>query len=113
MSAVEWVVLVFDKPNVDRSTIRPEHLKGIAPTVNDGIVKAAGAFYHDIEKTKFAGSTYHLVAKDKPEIIEFLKKDPYYKAGIWDIDSVIAYPAGIAVRVPTKFNGVNDSLYKI
>ncbi|CAH6720309.1 hypothetical protein CLIB1444_03S09054 [[Candida] jaroonii] len=113
MSSIEWVVLVFDKPNVDRSKIRPVHLQKIPPTVNGGIVKAAGAFFHDIEKTKFAGSTYHLMAKNKEEIIEFLKKDPYYEAGIWDIDSVVAYPAGIAVRTPKTIPGIDEELFKL
>lgn len=112
-SPIEWNVIVYDKPNADRLSVRAEHLKGIAPAVNSGIVKAAGAIFHDVEKTKFAGSTFHLMARSKEEIIDFLKSDPYYKAGVWDVDSVVANPAGIAIRLPRKFDGVDDELYKL
>lgn len=110
---IEWNVIIYDKPNTDRSQIRPQHLKEIPGAVNSGIVKSAGAIFQDVEKTKFAGSTFHLMAKSKEEIIEFLKKDPYYAAGIWDIDSVVANPVGIAVRTPKKLEGTNEEFYKL
>lgn len=110
---IEWNVIVYDKPNTDRSQVRAQHLKEIPAAVNSGIVKAAGAIYQDVEKTKFAGSTFHLMAKSREEIVEFLKKDPYYKAGIWDVDSVIANPVGIAVRLPKVLPGTHDELYKL
>lgn len=106
MPKIEWLVTVFDKPGTDRSTVRPQHIAAIPETVNNGIVTAAGAIYQDVEKTKFAGSTFHLMAESKEEIVEFLKTDIYYQSGIWDIDSVVAYPVGIAVRMSKPMAGV-------
>lgn len=108
----EWVVIVFDKPNTDRTAIRPTHVAGIPSAINLGKVKSVGAIYHDVEKTKFAGSTYHILADSKDEIIDFLRKDPYYEAGIWDTDSVIAYPMGVACRLPKKLDGVKESFFE-
>lgn len=110
---IEWNVIVFDKPNADRLPFRTEHLNKIPHDVNAGIIKSVGAIYHDVEKTKFAGSAYHILASSKEEVIEFLKGDAFYKNGVWDINSVIAHPIGIRSRLPTKLDGTEDSLYKI
>jgi uncharacterized protein YciI len=103
---MEWSVTVYDKPGADRSAVRPQHVAAIPAAVNAGIVTSAGAIYQDVEKTKFAGSTFHLIANSKEEIIEFLKKDIYYEKGIWDIDSVVAHPLGLAVRKQKDMPGV-------
>ena len=96
---MEWNVIVYDKPGADRTPVRAQHLAAIPAT-------SAAPVYHDIEKTKFAGSTFHLIANSKEEIIEFLKKDIYYEKGIWDIDSVVAHPMGVAVRKQKDMPGV-------
>lgn len=106
MAKIEWLVTILDKPGVDRTSVRPQHVAAIPEPVNAGIVTSAGAIYKDVEKTQFAGSTFHLMAKTKEEIIEFLKKDIYYLSGIWDIESVVAYPVGIAVRIAKPMPGV-------
>ena len=111
--SIEYNVIVYDFPGADRSKVRPQHFAGIAPTVNEGIVKSAGAIYQDDEKTKFAGSTFHLVANNRDEVIDFLKKDIYYKEGIWNLDNVVINPLGLAVRLPKKLDGVNDELFKL
>lgn len=105
--STEWNVIVYDKPGADRSKHRPSHLAAIPETVTSGIVKSVGAIYHDVEKTKFAGSAYHLMADSREDIIEFLKKDIFAKEGIWDLDTVVAYPIGIACRVAKPMPGVN------
>lgn len=99
-------MVVYDKPGADRTAVRPQHVAAIPETVNKGIVTSAGAIYHDVEKTKFAGSAFHLIAESKEEIIEFLKQDIYYKSGIWDIESVVAHPIGVAVRKQKDMAGV-------
>lgn len=93
--------------------MRPEHFKGIAPTINAGIVKSAGAIYTDETKTKFAGSAFHLVANNKDEVIEFLKKDIYFREGIWDINNVVIHPIGVAGRLPKALDGVDKELYRL
>ncbi|EGV64074.1 hypothetical protein PSN45_003831 [Yamadazyma tenuis] len=114
-SPIEWNVIVFDKPNTDRTSVRKSHLEKIPGDVNSGVVTSVGAIYQDAEKTKFAGSCLNMFAKSREDILEFLKGDPYYKAGIWDLDSVIANPCGIAVRLPKIVPGVsvNDDLFKL
>ncbi|KAM9905909.1 hypothetical protein OXX79_001868 [Metschnikowia pulcherrima] len=107
MAKIEWNVIVFDKPGTDRTSVRPQHVAAIPATVNEGIVTSVGAIYKDESKTQFAGSTFHMMAESKEEILEFLKKDIYFESGIWDIDSVIAHPVGIAARVGKAMPGVN------
>lgn len=106
MGKVEWNVVVFDKPGVDRTPVRQQHIENIPKLVNDGIFLSAGPIYHDVEKTKFAGSSLQLLAESREEVIEILKKDIFYSAGIWDLDNVIANPVTIAVRLPQKMPGV-------
>lgn len=107
MTKIEWNVIVFDKPGTDRTEVRPQHVAAIPEAVNSGIVTSVGAIYQDVEKTKFAGSTFHLFAESKEEILEFLKEDIYYKSGIWDLDSVVANPVGIACRLGKAMAGVS------
>lgn len=107
MTKVEWSVSIFDKPGADRTSVRPTHVASIPATVNDGTVTAVGALYHDKEKTKFAGSTFHMMAELKDEIVAFLKRDIYYESGVWDIESVVAFPVGIACRLAKPMAGVN------
>lgn len=106
MAKIEWNVIVFDKPGADRSQVRPQHVAAIPAAVNSGIVTSVGAIYQDVEKTKFAGSTFHMMAENKEEILEFLKKDVYNENGIWDLESVIAHPVGIACRLGKSMPGV-------
>ncbi|KAG7196221.1 uncharacterized protein KQ657_000234 [Scheffersomyces spartinae] len=110
---IEWNVIIYDKPNTDRTGVRPQHMADIPSAVNSGIVKLAGAIYKDASKTQFAGSAFHLMAENESEIIEFLKKDIYYREGIWDIDNVIINPIGVAIRSTKYMNGTDESLYKI
>lgn len=100
-------MIVYDKPGTDRTLVRPQHVAAIPEAVNSGIVTSVGAIYQDVEKTKFAGSTFHLFAESKEEILDFLKKDIYYQEGIWDIESVVANPVGIACRIGKAMPGVN------
>ncbi|CAK9436145.1 uncharacterized protein LODBEIA_P07030 [Lodderomyces beijingensis] len=108
----EYLVIVYDLPTADRSKVRAEHVKDIPANVPNPI-RSAGAIYVDDARTKFAGSSFHLVANDRSEILEFLKKDIYYREGVWDIDNVVIHPIGNAVRLPKKMDGVDESNYKI
>ncbi|OBA21585.1 hypothetical protein METBIDRAFT_12078 [Metschnikowia bicuspidata var. bicuspidata NRRL YB-4993] len=106
MSKIEWNVIVFDKPGTDRTAVRPQHVAAIPESVNNGTVTSVGAIYKDASKTQFAGSTFHMMAESREEILDFLKKDIYYESGIWDLDSVIAHPVGIAARLGKAMPGV-------
>lgn len=111
--AQEYNVIVYDKPGADRSKVRPQHVADIPAAVNSGIVKLAGAIYQDDARTKFAGSAFHLIAEDRKDIIDFLKKDIYAREGIWDLENVVINPIGVAVRLPKNMEGTEQSFYKI
>lgn len=105
--SIEWNVHIFDKPGVDRTPFRPQHLADIPGNVNAGVVVAAGPLYQDVEKTKFVGSGFILNASLKEEIKEFLSRDIFAKEGIWDMDLIVAYPTATGVRLAKDMAGVN------
>lgn len=43
---------------------------------------------NDPKTFPFAGSTVIILADTKEEVIEFLKKDVYVEAGVWDVANV-------------------------
>lgn len=101
---VEWCAIVYDKPGSDRSSFRPEHLAGIPPLVEAGKLVCAGAIYHDLEQPggerKFAGSHLQIVADTREEALALIHDDVFAKNGIWDLDNIILYQFGCAVRKP-------------
>ncbi|KAK6202415.1 uncharacterized protein RJT21DRAFT_1813 [Scheffersomyces amazonensis] len=107
----EYTVIIYDKPGTDRTKVRPIHLQDLVGTVNAGVVIAGGALFTDETKTKFVGSTLQIAANSKEEVIEALKQDVYYREGIWDIDSALIYPSGMAVRLPKKLAGTREELF--
>lgn len=101
---VEWCVIVYDKPGSVRSTCRPQHLAGIPPLVEAGKLVCAGAIYNEPaqaggERT-FAGSHLQIVADTKEEALELVHNDVFAKNGIWDLENIIIYQFGCAVRQP-------------
>ncbi|CAR28704.1 hypothetical protein ZYGR_0U00620 [Zygosaccharomyces rouxii] len=101
---VEWVVIAFDK--ADRSAYRSEHLAGIPPQVESGKLVCAGAIYNEPkapgEPRTFAGSHLQVVADTKEEAIEIVKSDIFAKEGVWDLDNLIVYQFGCAIRQPVN-----------
>lgn len=110
--AIEYNVVIYDFPGVDRTPIRPQHLAAIPSIVNKGKVLSAGGLFEDESRTKLIGSAFHLLAENRQEVIEFLKQDIYYTLGIWDINNVLINPIGIASRSPKVLPGVNEEVYK-
>ncbi|ABN64278.1 predicted protein [Scheffersomyces stipitis CBS 6054] len=109
----EYGVLIYDKPDADRRKFFKEHIAGIAPMVNSGVIKVAGAIFKDETRTKVVGSSIQLAANSKEEAIELLKKDAFYVNGIWDLDNAVITSIATAVRIPKKFPGTNEELYKL
>ncbi|QLG72067.1 hypothetical protein HG535_0C04210 [Zygotorulaspora mrakii] len=99
---VEWCAIVFDK--ADRSKARPAHLAGIPPLVEQGKLVCAGAIYNEPKEKggerTFAGSHLQIVADTKKEALDIIKSDTFAKEGIWDLDNIILYQFGCAVRIP-------------
>lgn len=113
MAKQEYNVIVWDKPGTDRSKVRPQHVADIPASLNSGIVTSVGALWKDDARTQFAGSNLHLVAENREEIMEFLAKDVYAREGIWDLETVIINPIGVAARLPKVMDKVEPNLYKI
>ena len=81
----EWLVVVYDRPNVNRLLYRSQHLARIPQLVELGVVTNVG-------------SSYNLRANSRQEVVEFLKQDIFYKEGIWDVDNAIIYPYTVVSR---------------
>lgn len=114
----EWIVIVYDKPGVDRSWCRAEHVANIKPNVEKGIIKSAGPIFSDIPaplegKMPFVGSALTLHAESKEEIMEFLKTDVFAKNGIWDLENVLIYPVSIYQLSSMKNNTNNFSTFLV
>lgn len=103
---VEWCVVVYDKPNADRSQFRPAHLAGIPPLVEQGKLVCAGAIFNEIPQEgkplNFAGSQLTIVADSKEEALEVVKNDVFAKEGVWDLENILIFPFGCAVRKEKK-----------
>ena len=103
---VEWLVIVYDKPEADRLSCRQQHIAAVPNHIETGKITNVGAIYKDVDEAgtpkEFIRSTYNIIADSREEILEFLKKDIYYKNGIWDLDSVVMHPYGCFHRVSKK-----------
>jgi hypothetical protein len=77
-------------------------LADIPAGVSSGKITTAGAIFHEIPqegaKPNFAGSVLTIVADTKEEVLDVLKGDIYAREGIWDLNNVLVYPAGLAYR---------------
>lgn len=104
-------VIVYDKPGVDRTAVRAQHMNDIPAKVNSGEIKAAGPIFSDESRTKFAGSFFFLDVADRAVVLEFLKKDIYATAGIWDLNNVSIFPMVNAVSLPQRMGGVDEKLF--
>ncbi|CAN6648322.1 hypothetical protein TRVA0_023S00452 [Trichomonascus vanleenenianus] len=95
----EYLVIVKDRPNVleKRLEIRPEHFSNIKVTRQQqpGVFTSGGGLLSEspTEGTSpsFAGSMLTIRANSKEEVKEILKKDVYYKMGVWDVDNAEIY----------------------
>ncbi|SCU85826.1 LAME_0D03048g1_1 [Lachancea meyersii CBS 8951] len=99
---VEWCAIVFDKKGSDRSKCRPQHLEGVSEGFGKGVLKCAGAIYQrvgeDGKPTDFAGSHLQIEAETKEEALQVIHNDIFAKEDIWDLENIIIYPFGCAVR---------------
>lgn len=92
----EWIVIVYDVPNSRRAEFRPQHLANLPAVYAAGKVTSCGPTLAEspVEGSplKLNGSHFIWTADSKEEIIEELKKDIYYKEGVWDLDSATFIP---------------------
>ncbi|CEP60654.1 YciI family protein LALA0_S01e15896g [Lachancea lanzarotensis] len=99
---VEWAVVIFDKKGSDRTKLRPEHLEGVHYQYGKGVLKCAGAIYHNVgddgKLSEFAGSHLQIEAPTKEDALQVIYNDPFAKNDIWDLENIIIYPFGCAVR---------------
>jgi len=103
-SKFEWIVILPDHEGAleTRMKVRPQHLNGLTPRVEDGFWKMGGAFLEELPKDgetiKFKGSVMLALAASQEEVLEELKQDPYYKNNVWDWSKVQIYPFKAAFR---------------
>lgn len=99
VNKLEWLVIVYDKPNVNRLKFRPQHLEAIPPLISQGIVTNCGPIFKDNKRDTFIGSAFNIKADDESEILQILKNDIYAKEGIWDLDNIVVHPYAVHTRV--------------
>lgn len=99
LNKLEWLVIIYDKPGVDRLKYRDLHLQKIPELISTGVVSNAGPIFQDIEKTKFIGSSFNLYADNESEVIKLLKQDIYAEKDIWDFENVIIHPYSVHTRI--------------
>ena len=102
----EWCAIIYDKKGSDRSKFRPQHLAAIPAEVAKGNLVCAGAIFNEPttpggERT-FAGSHLQIVADTKEDALKVIHNDIFAKEGIWDLENIIIYQFGCAVREPKK-----------
>jgi len=102
----EWIIILPDQEGVleQRMKVRPNHLSGLKPRVEDGFWTFGGAFLEEVPKEgegpKIKGSIMLALAESKEEVLKELKKDTYTTSGVWDWDKVQIYPFKTALRKP-------------
>lgn len=92
LNKIEWIVTIYDKPGVDRLKFRPQHLANVPTLMQQGFMVNGGPIFTDETRTNFIGSHFNIIAKDKKEIIDTLRKDIYSQEGIWDFDTIVIHP---------------------
>lgn len=105
----EWLVVVPDLPGTlaKRLAVRAEHLSGILPSREAGIVKFGGGIVNglpantaDPNTWDFAGSSLVVVAESQAEVVKLLEQDIYTKSGVWDVPKAQIYWLKTAFRDP-------------
>lgn len=106
VSSKEWIVHVPDFPGAldKRLAARPQHLSGLMPKVDSGVVVFGGATLSkhpaEGESPDMTGSFMLFKAETEAEVREALENDPYTKGGAWDLKNAKIYPFKCAVRTP-------------
>ncbi|MCJ1374701.1 hypothetical protein MMC20_005933 [Loxospora ochrophaea] len=79
-------------------TISRDHLRNLAPQVENGFWALLDEPYREGSSMKISGSAILANAVSKEEVLEVLKRDVYSTSGIWDWSKVQIYPFKSAVR---------------
>lgn len=87
----EWSVIVYDKPGMDRMTVFGEHVNGLPGFIDDKSMVTGGQINDDSDPRKPIGSSFIIRAETKEDVVNILKKDAFYKHGIWDVDNAIIH----------------------
>ncbi|KAG2420649.1 hypothetical protein HFD88_000262 [Aspergillus terreus] len=101
----EYLCILPDKPGAlqKRLEVRPQHLEGVKPLVENGSVVVGGAMFDEHpaagQTPSFKGSMLMVVAESKEEVMELIRKDIYSTSGVWDLENCQVIPFKSAVRV--------------
>ncbi|KAL4889051.1 YCII-related domain protein [Aspergillus ambiguus] len=101
----EYLCILPDKPGTlqKRLEVRPQHLEGVKPHVENGTVVVGGAMFDEHpaegETPSFKGSMLMVVAESKEAAMELIRNDIYSKSGVWDLENCQIIPFKSAARV--------------
>lgn len=71
--------------------VRPEHMANVLASDRLEMAGALADDFPDSGVPDFKGSAVIVKADSKPEVLEFLKKDIYVEAGVWDVENAQIY----------------------
>jgi hypothetical protein len=103
----EYLFIIPDKPGrlAARMKVRPQHLADLPNVIKatkDGrpFLAHGGGLATEFpksekEKPDFQGSVLTVAAQSRQEAIDFLKRDVYYSADVWDFDNAKIYAVSI------------------
>ena len=103
----EYLVTIPDFPNSldKRVAVRPTHLKGLKPHIDNGTVSFGGAMlseeFHEgqgKETPDMMGSVMLIKMESEEKIKEWIRNDPYCKGGVWDVEKANIVPFRCAIR---------------
>jgi uncharacterized protein len=81
----QFLVIAYDAADESakarRAAARPAHFAGIAPMVERGELRAAGAILDDLGD--MIGSVIFAEFEDRAELDAWLGREPYVKEGVW------------------------------
>lgn len=98
LTMTEWCIVIMDKPGADRAQFASEHIAGILRAKESGTLLSGGQINDESTPRKPIGSHLQIRANSKDEAMEFLKKDPFAKGGVWDMGSAAVYQFDGAYR---------------
>ena len=100
---MQFVLIARDGNDADavsrRSRVRPAHLEGIHPLVDQGHVPLGGAVLD--EGGQMVGSVMVLDFATREDLDSWLSSDPYVTGGVWEEIEVHPFRAAVGSWLPS------------
>jgi uncharacterized protein len=99
---VQFVIIARDGTDAEavsrRSEVRPAHLEGIHPLVDEGHVPLGGAILN--AQGQMVGSVMVVDFPTRQDLDTWLSSDPYVVAGVWKEIEVHPFRAAVGSWLP-------------